>query len=60
MIEETDPLIKRKDLHGRLQVTSDTVRKWIKAKKLPAPDVSISRKTMGWKRSTLRAHGVNV
>jgi len=32
----------------------------MKAKKLPSFDVDLSRKTRGWKRSTLRAAGVDV
>lgn len=41
-------------------VKSDTVRKWIKAEKLPPPDVKISQRTMGWKLSTLRQYGLPV
>lgn len=55
-----DPIIWRGELHERLQVTSNTVRRWIKAKKLPAPDVEISLKTRGWRLSTLRAAGINL
>jgi hypothetical protein len=32
----------------------------MKANRLPAPDVAMSRKTLGWRVSTLRAHGVNL
>ena len=55
-----DPIIKRSELPKRLGVHTDTVRVWIKTKKLPAYDVKLSAKTCGWKASTLRAAGVNV
>jgi hypothetical protein len=56
----TDPIIKRADLPRLLAVHTDTVRRMIKDKKLPGYDVALSRKTCGWKRSTLVAAGVNV
>lgn len=55
-----DPIIWRGELHERLQVTSNTVRRWIKDKKLPAPDVELSLRTRGWRLSTLRAAGINL
>ena len=60
MDQQDDPIYTRADIMERLQVKSDTIRKWLKAKKLPPPDVAISRKTTGWKRSTLAAAGVNL
>jgi len=39
MTDINDPIIWRCELHERMQVTSETVRRWIKAKKLPAPAV---------------------
>ena len=57
---EPDRVIWRPDLHALLDVTADCVRKWIKSGKLPAPDVALSRKTMGWRLSTLRAAGINL
>lgn len=39
-------------------ITSETVRVWIKLKKIPEPDVAISMRTRGWKASTLRAAGL--
>jgi hypothetical protein len=41
-------------------VGSEAVRRWIKAKKIPPPDVAISQKTMGWRLSTLRAAGIGL
>lgn len=55
-----DPIIKRSELQKRLRVHTDTIRVWMKQKKLPAYDVKLSGRTCGWKTSTLRAAGVNV
>lgn len=60
MTEPDDPIIWRSQLHTRLHRSSDTVRRMLKAGKLPKPDVDLSQKTRGWKRSTLRAAGVNL
>jgi predicted DNA-binding transcriptional regulator AlpA len=60
IMRETDPIIKRGDLQKLLGVHTDTVRRAIKEKRLPPYDVELSRKTAGWKRSTLLAAGVNV
>lgn len=60
MTEADDPIIKRGDLPRMLKVHTDTIRRAIKENKLPPFDVALSRKTCGWKRSTLRAAGVNV
>jgi hypothetical protein len=59
MTDENE-VIKRSDLPRLLKVSSDTVRKYIKSGKLPSYDVALSRKTSGWKRSTLVAAGVRV
>lgn len=58
--EEIDRVIWRKDFQATMQVSSETIRRWIKAKKLPAPDVHMSLKTSGWRMSTLRAAGINI
>jgi len=55
-----DPIYTRASIMERLGVSRETVRKWIKANKLPAPDVALSQKTVGWKRSTLAAAGINL
>lgn len=55
-----DPVIWRMDLQDRMHVTSETLRRWMIAGKLPPPDVAISRRTKGWKLSTLRAAGINL
>jgi predicted DNA-binding transcriptional regulator AlpA len=57
---EPDEIIKPPELRKRLNVCSETLRRMMKANKLPPFDVQLSRKTCGWKRSTLRAAGVDV
>lgn len=58
--QDPNAIIKRGDLPKLIGVCSDTVRKMVNAGKLPPLDVNLSRKTRGWKRSTLVAHGVKV
>lgn len=53
-------ILTRADITARLGVSRETIRQWIKAKKLPPPDVALSRKTTGWKRSTLAAAGIRI
>lgn len=55
-----DPVIWRPDLQQRLKISAETMRRYINANKLPAPDVALSRKTMGWRLSTLHAAGINI
>jgi len=55
-----DPIITRKELPGLLKVHTDTIRRAFKEGKLPPYDYKLSRKSCGWKRSTLRAAGINV
>lgn len=47
-------------LMQRLNVSTETIRRYIRDKRLPKPDVALSQKTMGWKLSTLRAAGINL
>jgi len=61
MTEQTfDRVIWRPELQAMFAVTSETIRKWLKAGKLPAPDVAMSRRTHGWRISTLHKHGINL
>ena len=60
MNETPDRVIFRPELMQITGVTSETVRRWMKANRLPAPDVALSRKTLGWRVSTLRAAGINL
>lgn len=55
-----DPVIFRPELMRRLDVCSETIRRYLKAKKLPPPDVAMSAKKTGWRLSTLREHGINL
>jgi predicted DNA-binding transcriptional regulator AlpA len=57
---EQDRIIWRSDLYTLIGVCSETVRQWIKAGKLPNPDVQISTKRMGWRLSTLKAAGIGL
>lgn len=58
--EEIDVVLWRADLRVRMRVCEETLRRWIKAGKLPKPDVHLSQKSMGWRMSTLRAAGINL
>lgn len=59
--QSDDRTIYRKELMAALNVTSsETIRRWMKSKRLPAPDVNLSQRTQGWRVSTLRAAGINV
>lgn len=56
-----DRIIYRSELGTLLNgACSETIRRYIKAGKIPKPDVAITRKTTGWKLSTLQAAGVGV
>lgn len=55
-----DEIIKPPELRKRLTICPETLRRHMKAGKLPPFDVRLSQKTRGWKRSTLRAAGVDV
>lgn len=58
---EADRVVYRPELQTLLGgVSSETIRRWLLAKKLPEPDVQMSLRTVGWRLSTLRAHGVKV
>lgn len=57
---DNDRVIWRIDFQSMMQVSGETVRRWMKAGKLPAPDVALSRKTLGWRVSTLRSAGINI
>lgn len=60
MPETDDRMVWRKQLTETMGVCSETVRLWLKAGKLPKPDVSVSAKVMGWKLSTLRNAGFDL
>ena len=56
----SDPLITRLQLTRILRVSGETMRRWLREKRLPPPDFALSSKTYGWKSSTLRAAGIDV
>jgi len=55
-----DEIIKPPELRRALKVCGETLRRAMKSGKLPPYDVRLSQKTRGWKRSTLRAAGVDI
>ena len=55
-----DRVVWRADLQEAMNVTSETVRRWLRAGKLPEPDVQLSRKTSGWRLSTLHQAGIRI
>ena len=57
---QEDRVIWRHDLQSLMEVSSETMRRWLNNKKLPTPDVAMSRKTLGWRVSTLRNAGINI
>lgn len=59
-VNQQDRVIWRPDLQEAMQVSSETIRRWMKDGKLPEPDVAMSRKTLGWRLSTLRDHGIKL
>jgi predicted DNA-binding transcriptional regulator AlpA len=59
-IQQQDVVIWRRELPAKLGVTSEAVRKMMKAGKLPKPDVDLSQKTRGWRMSTLHAAGIKL
>lgn len=56
----TPQVIRRTDLQRAIGVSSETVRQWIKSRKLPPPDYALSRKSWGWTVETLRRAGITV
>jgi predicted DNA-binding transcriptional regulator AlpA len=59
-VTHSDRLVFRDDLVTSLGVGKEALRRWIKAGKLPKPDVAITRRTMAWKLSTLQAAGIGL
>lgn len=55
-----DPVIWRGDLATLLKVSSETIRRYIKEEKLPQPDVDLSIRVKGWRRSTLIEAGIKL
>lgn len=55
-----DRVIYRQDLYKMLGVSSETLRRWLRDGKMPAADIAITRRTVGWRLSTLQAHGIKL
>lgn len=49
------PMIRRRDLQRALGVSSETMRQWIKAQRLPPFDVYVSDRECWWRPDTLAA-----
>lgn len=60
MNEILDRVIFRPELQEILMVSSETVRRWMREGKLPDPDVALTRKTVGWRLSTLERAGIRL
>lgn len=59
--QPTDRVIYRQELYTMLNgICANTMRRWIKSGKLPKPDVALTRRTMGWKLSTLHRAGIKI
>jgi len=59
----TDPgdrIIYRQDLYKMLGITSETLRRYLRDKKIPPADIAITQRTVGWRLSTLHAAGINL
>ena len=41
-------------------ICSETLRRQLHAKRIPEPDVNLSRRTQAWKLSSLRAAGLDI
>jgi predicted site-specific integrase-resolvase len=55
-----DTLLKRPELVARLRISSDTLRRWLQANRIPPPDINTTRKNQQWRVSSLRAAGLNI
>lgn len=55
-----DKMMMRADLCKALNISPETLRRWIKAGTLPAPDINLSLKTQAWRRSSLHAANIMV
>jgi hypothetical protein len=61
MHEQPDRVIYRDELKTLLgNVCNETIRRYMAKKKLPPPDVAVSRNKLGWRLSTLQAGGIKL
>jgi predicted DNA-binding transcriptional regulator AlpA len=60
-MDTQDRVLTRAELMAAINVTTtETIRRKLKAKLIPPPDVKLSQRIVGWRVSTLRAAGINV
>jgi len=59
-VEPGECLVWRRDLQALMKVSSETMRRWLRAGKLPEPDLNLSSHTVAWKRSTLEQAGIRL
>ena len=55
-----DPMFTRAEIVARLRISSETMRRWERDKRMPPPDVAMTQKTRLWKLSTLHAAGLRI
>lgn len=55
-----DRVIYRAELCKALGRSSEWLRRAMRDKKLPDPDVDLSQRTRGWRLSTLHAAGIRI
>jgi len=55
-----EPIITPVELRSLLKCSKETIRRQMKANRIPPFDLNISNHVRGWKPSTLIAHGINV
>lgn len=60
-MDTTDRVLTRAELMAAINVTTtETIRRKLRDKKIPPPDVKLSQRIVGWRVSTLRKAGINV
>lgn len=55
-----DKLLMREDLCKALSISPETLRRWMKAGAIPAPDINLSLKTQAWRKSSILAAGIGI
>ena len=55
-----EAVIYRQELYKKMGVTSHTLCQWIKKGKIPPADITITRRTVAWRISTLKEAGINI
>lgn len=57
-MQTEDPLYTRDELIRRHRISSRTLSRWIKERRVPPPDIAPTRQGQQWRHSTLRAAGL--